>query len=298
MDLASVCASRPVEWLPASFDILSTQAAEKSLSAASRALKAPIARMAPLALLAALGWCATATAAAPERPAGSAPVAAAHAGPGHPARWESAETLRATAESFVRAHLPAGAARAGVRLHAGLLPARFPRCAAGHLQAHAFGNPSPYGPQTVQVACDAPQAWSVYLPVSVDWPEQVVVASHALAPGHALSPSDLQLVQRDRASLPPGALQSEAQAEGRVLRLGVAAGQSITDSMLAGPRLIHYGQAVSLIAEGDGVRLVALGIALQDGSEGQTVLVRNAQSGKVVSGVVDSRGDVVAALLH
>ncbi len=213
-------------------------------------------------------------------------------------RWESPAALSRAAEEFVRSHLPAEAAADHVRLHAGRVAARFPACAPQRLLALPFGDPSPYGAQTVQLRCEGPRMWSVYLQVSVDWPQQVVVAAHAISPGHTLRPSDLQVLQRDRAGLPPGALQSESQADGRVLRFGVAAGQSITESMLSGPRLIHYGQAVSLIAEGDGVRLVALGIALQDGSQGQTVLVRNAQSGKVVSGVVDAHGNVVAALFR
>lgn len=236
-------------------------------------------------------------------PSGGAPASPSvrsvpPAKPAADARWEPARALREAAEEYVRRHLPAGAAAASVRVRAGEVPAHFPRCAAGRLSEQAFGNPNPYGAQTVELRCDAPQAWSVYLPVAVDWPQQVVVAAHALAPGHTLSDADLQVVQRDRTSLPPGAVQNESEATGRVLRRGVAAGQSITDDMLAGPQLVHYGQAVSLIAEGDGVRLVALGVALQDGSQGQTVLVRNAQSGKVVSGVVDASGDVIAARLH
>ena len=256
----------------------------------ARALARPVLHW--VALAAAVLGCAWAPAAhAQARQARQAHAAAAQ-------RWEAPERLRVAAQDYVRSHLPAGADAAHVRIHAGAVPAHFPQCAAGKLSAQAFGDPNPYGAQTVQVRCESPQAWSVYLPVSVDWPQQVVVAAHALAPGHTLVDSDLQVMQRDRSSLPPGALQSESQAAGRVLRRGVAAGQSITDDMLAGPQLIHYGQAVSLIAEGDGVRLVALGIALQDGSQGQTVLVRNAQSGKVVSGVVDAQGDVIAARLH
>ena len=245
-----------------------------------------------------LGVAACMLAAALASPAGAMPSAASAPASAKTSRWESPQAMSGAAEEFVRSHLPAGAAADHVQVHAGRVVARFPACAPRRLVALPFGDPSPYGAQTVQLRCEAPQAWSVYLQVSVDWPQQVVVAAHAISPGHTLQPSDLQVLQRDRAGLPPGALQSESQADGRVLRFGVAAGQSITESMLSGPRLIHYGQAVSLIAQGDGVRLVALGIALQDGSEGQTVLVRNAQSGKVVSGVVDSRGDVVAALLH
>ena len=215
-----------------------------------------------------------------------------------PPSWEPAQALRAAAEDFVRSHLPAGSGRARVRLRAQLPAARFRRCAPGQLVAQAFGDANPYGAQTVQLRCRGPQAWSVYLPVRVDWPQQVVVAAHALAAGHALRASDLQVLQRNRDALPPGSLHSEAQAEGRVLTVGVAAGQGITRGMLAGRTLIHNGQSVALIAEGQGIRLVALGVALQDGSRGQTVLVRNAQSGRVVSGVVDRRGDVIAARMR
>ncbi len=124
-------------------------------------------------------------------------------------RWESPAAMSDAAERFVREHLPAGAAADHVRVRAGRIAARFPACAAQHLVALPFGNPSPYGAQTVQLRCEAPQVWSVYLQVSVDWPQQVVVAAHAISPGHTLEPSDLQVLERDRAGLPPGALQSE-----------------------------------------------------------------------------------------
>lgn len=249
-----------------------------------------------LVIALALGWLAAACLAAVPAAAAVSAAAAGQGGGRAAARWESPALLRRMAEDFVRRSLPAGATAASV--HAGSVPAHFPRCAGGRLHAQGFGNPNPYGEQTVELRCDAPQAWSLYLPVVVHWPQPVVVAAHALAPGHALSDADLQVVRRDRASLPPGALERKSQATGRVLQRGVAAGEPVTADMLAGPELVHYGQAVSLIAEGEGIRLVALGIALQDGSQGQTVLVRNAQSGKVVSGVVDARGDVVAALLR
>jgi flagella basal body P-ring formation protein FlgA len=63
--------------------------------------------------------------------------------------------------------------------------------------------------------------------------------------------------------------------------------------MLRGPRLVHYGQSVSLIAVAPGMRLSALGVALQDGSQGQDIIVRNAHSGRVVHGVVGGDGDVI-----
>jgi flagella basal body P-ring formation protein FlgA len=207
---------------------------------------------------------------------------------------ESPQTIRAVVEAFVRAGLPPALAQARIDVQGPAPGLRFPRC--DDLRAQAFGNPNPYGAQTVEVRCHAPKAWSLYLPVRVDQQQEVVVAARALPAGHVLTASDLTTLRRDAAQLPPGAAGPAQALVGQVLRYGVAAGQTLTQAMLTGPVLVHYGQPVSLVAQGMGVRLVALGQAMGDGREGQSVLVRNPQSGRVVSGVVDAQGQVVVPL--
>jgi flagella basal body P-ring formation protein FlgA len=214
----------------------------------------------------------------------------AHALPG----VESAASIRQAAEAFVRHGLPADAAKATVDVQGPAAGLRFPQCS--DLRTAYFGAANPYGAQTVEVRCAAPQIWSLYLPVRVDRQQGVVVAARALQAGHALSAADLSTVQRDSTHLPPGAVGEAQLAVGQVLRYGVAAGQPIVQSMLTGPQLIHYGQPVSLVVQGMGVRLVALGQAMADGRVGQSVLVRNVQSGRMVSGVVDAQGQVVVPL--
>ncbi len=206
--------------------------------------------------------------------------------------FEPAAAIRDAAARFVRQQMPA-ALRASARIDVqGPAPAlHLPRC--DKLQASAFGAASPFGAQTVQVACAAPQRWALYLPVRVDTLQGAVLALRALGAGHVIAPADLTVVPRDLSSLPAGALSDPRQAVGQVLRYGVAAGQALSRDMLRGPTLIHYGQSVSLIAVAPGMRLSALGVALQDGSQGQQIIVRNAQSGRVVHGVVGPDGDVL-----
>jgi len=207
---------------------------------------------------------------------------------------QSPASIRAAAEAFVRAGLPASAASAKIEVQGPAADLRFPLCS--DLRTAYFGNANPYGAQTVEVRCTAPQVWSVYLPVRVDQQQGVVVVARALQAGHVLSGADLTTVERDSAHLPPGAVSDAQALVGQVLRYSVAAGQPLVQSMLTGPQLVHYGQPVSLVAQGMGVRLVALGQALADGRVGQSVLVRNLQSGRVVSGVVDAQGQVVVPL--
>lgn len=222
-------------------------------------------------------------------------LALTHAGSAHALPGvESAANIRQAVEDFVRQGLPAGAAKATVDVQGPAAGLRFPQCS--DLRTAYFGAANPYGAQTVEVRCAAPQVWSLYLPVRVDRQQGVVVAARALQAGHALSAADLSTVQRDSTHLPPGAVSEAQLAVGQVLRYGVAAGQPIVQSMLTGPQLIHYGQPVSLVVQGMGVRLVALGQAMADGRVGQSVLVRNVQSGRMVSGVVDAQGQVVVPL--
>jgi flagella basal body P-ring formation protein FlgA len=208
--------------------------------------------------------------------------------------WEPAESIRQVVEHFVRSRLPQQSQDARITVQGPVEGLHFPRC--GHMQARDFGAANPFGAQTVEVACLTPQVWSLYLPVQVAWPQGAVVAARALSAGHVLTEDDLAVVQRDLSSLPAGVITKPAQAIGRVLQYGVAAGQSFTHGMLAGPQLIHYGQSVSLVALGQGIRLVALGTAMGNGRQGQTILARNVQSGKVVTGVVDGAGQIMVAM--
>ncbi|MEW6559905.1 MAG: flagellar basal body P-ring formation chaperone FlgA [Pseudomonadota bacterium] len=207
---------------------------------------------------------------------------------------ESPAKIRAAVEAFVRAGLPASGEKVMIDVQGPAPGLRFPPCA--ELRTAYFGNPNPYGAQTVEVRCARPAVWTLYLPVRVDRQQGVVVVARALQAGHVLTAADLTTVERDATRLPPGAVNDAQALVGQVLRYSVAAGQPLVQSMLTGPQLVHYGQSVSLVAQGLGVRLVALGQALADGRVGQSVLVRNVQSGRVVSGVVDAQGQVVVPL--
>ncbi len=210
----------------------------------------------------------------------------------HAGGFEPAASIRAAAARYVREQLPPALRHtARIQVQGPGAELHFARCS--RLRAQAFGTSGLFGTQTVQVRCDGPQSWSLYVPVQVDTPRGAVLAVHALGAGHVLRADDLAVVQRDLASLPAGTLGAVRDGVGQVLRYSVAAGQAITRSMLRGPRLVRDGQSVSLIAVAPGLRLAALGVALQDGSQGQDIMARNAQSGRVVRGVIDANGDVV-----
>jgi flagella basal body P-ring formation protein FlgA len=70
------------------------------------------------------------------------------------------------------------------------------------------------------------------------------------------------------------------------------AGQPILRSMLQARNLVHAGQQVTIVAEGDGVRIATIADAIEDGQMGQSILVRNIQSGRVLHAMVSGAGTV------
>jgi Flp pilus assembly protein CpaB len=64
----------------------------------------------------------------------------------------------------------------------------------------------------------------------------VVVAAHDLAPGTALSASDIRVAQAPASLIPGSALRDSASATGRTLTGAAGAGEPITEARLVGAR--------------------------------------------------------------
>ena len=69
-------------------------------------------------------------------------------------------------------------------------------------------------------------------------------------------------------------------------------GQSIPLAALSPPRLVRAGATVRMVYASGGLEITAEGDALQDGFVGQTVKLRNSDTGVTVSGRVRADGSV------
>jgi flagella basal body P-ring formation protein FlgA len=72
-------------------------------------------------------------------------------------------------------------------------------------------------------------------------------------------------------------------------------GRSIPISALTPPRLVRAGAAVKMLYIDGPLSIMAAGSALQDGTVGQMVKVRNDDSGVTVSGRVRGDGTVLVS---
>src|SRR5271165_1893350 len=121
----------------------------------------------------------------------------------------------------------------------------------------------------------------------------------APTPRSVIYPGD---VIRDNmlADLPQGGMrdgegpfvENRALIVGKVARLTLLPGHAIPFTGVSNRKVVANGAEVRLIyAEGD-LLIMTTGAALQDGSVGEVVRVRNSDSGVTVSGAVQSDGSV------
>lgn len=99
---------------------------------------------------------------------------------------------------------------------------------------------------------------------------------------------------RDMTS-PDGATSAFAERErlvGKIARRTLLAGRPITPESVADPQALANGALVQIVYEQGGVTITATGQALNAGSVGDAVRVRNMDSGVVVSGALMRDGTV------
>ena len=148
-----------------------------------------------------------------------------------------------------------------------------------------------WGRTTVGIRCLAPSAWTVYVAVQVKVSGSYLLTARQLTAGQIVSATDVRTQSGDLGALPASVLTDPAQAVGKTVRNGVAAGQPLRGDLLIAPWAVQQGQSVKLLSSGTGFTVSNEGKALNNATEGQIAQVRTA-TGQVVSGVARAGGIV------
>jgi flagella basal body P-ring formation protein FlgA len=148
-----------------------------------------------------------------------------------------------------------------------------------------------WGRATVGIRCLGPTRWTVYVPVQIRVTGSYLVTARQLKPGQIVSSADVLAQSGDLGTLPTSVLTDPAQAIGKTVRNGVAAGQPLRSDLLTAAWAVQQGQSVKLLSTGPGFTISNEGKALNNAIDGQIAQVRTA-SGQVVSGIARSGGVV------
>jgi len=148
---------------------------------------------------------------------------------------------------------------------------------------------------TIEVYCTSPP-WRQYVVVRVQAEEKVVIATRALARLQVVAAEDVTVLPRELASLPAGYFRRAEDVVGHIAQRNVGAGEVLSPGTVRAPPLVHRGQSVTLLVSGGGLSVRASGTVLADAGLAERVRVKNAQTSRLVEGVVRSADTVEVSL--
>ncbi len=209
---------------------------------------------------------------------------------------EPLERLQDTARAFL-AQLLATDGAAETRIEIGPLDnrLRLVRCNRAPIAQLAPGARTD-GNTSVNIRCSDPVRWSIFVPVRVERYTQVVVVARPLSREQVIRPGDLGLERMETSKLAKGYFIDMEPLVGLEARRRLIPGQVLTSAQVAKRQLVKRGQQVILFSTRPGLSVRMKGKALEDGTEGQRIRVRNGSSKRIVEGYVEASGAIRVAL--
>lgn len=170
-------------------------------------------------------------------------------------------------------------------------PDQMPACKDQVAVARATRQSEVWGRVPYVLSCSRPQ-WELRAHARVSLLVPIVVAKRNITRGEVFDRSVMTLEKRDLASVYRDFVTDMRQLYGQRARRAVRAGQVISLSHAIAPLLVKKGDQVVIRAEAEGIYATTTGEALQDGSKGDSIRVRNLSSGKVITAWVVEKGVV------
>ncbi len=146
------------------------------------------------------------------------------------------------------------------------------------------------GRNVVGVRCEGRKPWKLYVRVKVATIGPVVVAAHALARGQQIAATDLRVEDRDTSRLHRAFFTDPQGLVGQRTRRQITAGKLLHPGLVERRQLIRRGGLVKIMVRHGGLRVSMKGKALENGSLGEQVRVRNTASGRDITGEVVAAG--------
>jgi flagella basal body P-ring formation protein FlgA len=203
------------------------------------------------------------------------------------AELESLDRVRETAEQGVRDHATPQAGRLFVTadgLDARLRLAKCPQRPVALVPTML----SLSAKQTIGVRCPQGNAWTVYVPVTVEMELEVLITRGAAQRGAHLGETDVERQPRRLPGFAMNYVTDLSEYRERHLKRPLAAGTVLLADAFAADVLVRRGQQVTLVSSVGGIEVRASGAAMTDGGVRDRVRVQNLSSLKVVEGIVES----------
>lgn len=207
------------------------------------------------------------------------------------------ESIRETARSYAMQMAQQQAGNEKIEISVGNLDKRL-RLAKCSKPLTAFESPNTkrVGRTTVGVRCEGERSWKLYVSVNIQVMRNVVALKKPVTRNSVLQSSDLQLVEKNIASLHGGYFTNKAALTGKFTKSAMQAGSIISPAQVKNPLAIKKGALVTILADVGGIKVRMKGKALKGGAMGDWISVKNLSSNRQVEGRITGSGVIQVTL--
>lgn len=152
----------------------------------------------------------------------------------------------------------------------------------------------PWGRVSVGVRCQTERPWTRFVQAHVAVEGSYFVAARTIDAGRPLGAGDVAERTGDLTRLPRSVITSAAELAGVVTVNRVAPGAPLRKELVRGVTVIQQGQAVKVVAQGQGFVVSTEAKAMTGATVGAVVQART-RDGRLVSGVADEEGQIQLA---
>ncbi|MCE0723085.1 MULTISPECIES: flagellar basal body P-ring formation chaperone FlgA [Legionella] len=132
--------------------------------------------------------------------------------------------------------------------------------------------------------------WSLYVPVKITVLKTIYVAKRALIKGTRLAKDDIYQAEMDVQRLNHGYFTNQDLLIGQICKQNIGPNNPLSPYNIEAAKLINKGEHVSIVASDSNLTVSMDGIALEEGSLGETIKVRNLSSKKIIEAqITDSK---------
>jgi len=145
----------------------------------------------------------------------------------------------------------------------------------------------------IKISCSDSTPWNIYLPVKVKTLVPVVVATTRLNKGSSLTKDNIQVKFVDQKSIRGERISKVEDIYGAKTKRNISANKPITARNIC---YVCKGELVTVVAKSDSFMIKTTGTAMNNGSLGQQIKVKNERSGRVVTAKVNAINKVEITL--
>lgn len=145
----------------------------------------------------------------------------------------------------------------------------------------------------VKIYCQTPQPWQIYLPVKIRTVVPVLIAQSTIAKGSILDSSNMMIELKDTNKIRGEIISDISSVIGVKTKRNISQGSIITKRNVC---FVCKGDNVVIIAKSDDFMIKTAGTAMEDGSIGDHISVKNKQSGRIVTAKVNAINTVLINL--